>query len=197
MTQILQRTLNTGVAPARILGRHLHDQAPNFRKDAGASRPALGVRPFSNDQLPVPPKNGVGCDNRRDLRQNPTTKTRAEAARRRRSSSVNRRRWLRRCAFRIRFSSRRYAMTSCCSRWRQPMRDATNSYSGITRRVYVNCRPSFRTVRHHRSKAIRRWRKPPWIRTYRVSGRDRSRWLQRVLTNDVAYDMRSDPSRSR
>jgi hypothetical protein len=78
MTEILQRALDAGIAPARIVSRHPHDQAPTLREHAGASRPALRVRPFPGDELPGPPKNRVGRDKRGNLRQDPATKTPAE-----------------------------------------------------------------------------------------------------------------------
>jgi hypothetical protein len=43
--------------------------------------------------------------------------------------------------------SRRYSMISPCPRWNQPMRNATSSCIGTTRRVYVTSRASFRTQR--------------------------------------------------
>ena len=46
MTQILQRALDAGGAPDRILGRHPHGQAANLQEHAGPSRPTPRVRPF-------------------------------------------------------------------------------------------------------------------------------------------------------
>ena len=132
MTQILQRALDARVAPARILGRHPHDQAANLREHVGPSGAALRVRPFPRDELPVPAENRVGRDNRRNLRQKPTTERRAEGGQAPPFVVGEPQRWLCSCAFRTRFSSRRYSMTSCCSRWSQPMRDATSSCSGTT-----------------------------------------------------------------
>ena len=78
MIQILQRALDARVAPARVLGRHPHDKATDLRECIGPSRTTFRVRPFPGDELPVPPKNGVECDDRGHVRQNPTTQARAE-----------------------------------------------------------------------------------------------------------------------
>jgi hypothetical protein len=67
-----------GVAPARVLGRHPHDQAADLRDHSGPSRPTFRVGPFPDDELPVPSTNRVRRDDRRDLSPNPTTETRAE-----------------------------------------------------------------------------------------------------------------------
>jgi len=136
MTEVLQRALDAGIAPGRILGRHSHDQASNRREHCGPSRPALRVRPFPGDELPMPAKNRIRRDNRGNLRQDPATKTRAEA-RQAPPFVISCTRWLRSCAFRTRFSSRRYSTTLCCSPSSQPRRDATNRCSGTTDRVYV------------------------------------------------------------
>jgi hypothetical protein len=77
--QILQRTLEASVAPARILGRHPHDQTANLREHVGPSRPAFRVRPLPGDELPVPAENGVGRDDRRHLRQTPPAERRAQS----------------------------------------------------------------------------------------------------------------------
>ena len=78
MPQILQRALNAGVAPARILGRHPHGQAANLGKYAGPSTSTRLVRPFPGDEHPVPAKNRIGRDNRRHLDQDLATETGAE-----------------------------------------------------------------------------------------------------------------------
>ena len=80
MPEILQRTLDARVAPTRILGRHPHDQPADLREHTGPSRTPLRVRPFPGDELPVPAQNRVGRDDRRDLRQHPTTEPLAEAS---------------------------------------------------------------------------------------------------------------------
>ena len=72
MIQILQRALNAGVAPPRVLRSHPHDEATDLRECIGPSRTTFRVRPFLGDELPVPPKNG------RHVRQDPTTQTRAQ-----------------------------------------------------------------------------------------------------------------------
>jgi hypothetical protein len=78
MTQILQGALDAGVAPARVLGCHPHDEAANLQDHAGASRSTLGVRPLPGDELAVPTENRVGRDNRRHLHEQATTEPRAQ-----------------------------------------------------------------------------------------------------------------------
>jgi hypothetical protein len=63
-----------------MLGRHLHDQAPNLREHAGPSRLAPRVHPLLGDQLPMPAQNRVGRDNGCHLRQKAATETRAEGS---------------------------------------------------------------------------------------------------------------------
>jgi hypothetical protein len=77
MTEVLQRALDARVAPGRVLGRHPHDEAANLRKRVGPPGAAPAMRPFPRDKLPVPAKNRVRGDNRRDVRQQPTTEERA------------------------------------------------------------------------------------------------------------------------
>jgi len=78
MPQILQRALDASAAPARILRRHAYDQAPDLREHAGASRAVASRTSTSWRSLPMPAQKRVGRDNRRNLRQNPSTKTSAE-----------------------------------------------------------------------------------------------------------------------
>ena len=60
------------------------------------------------------------------------------SARRRRSPSANRKRCPASRAFWTRFSSRRNAMTSACSRWRQPPKAAISNWNGSTGADYAN-----------------------------------------------------------
>ena len=130
-------------SPARILGRHPHDEAANLQEHVGPSRPALRIRPFPGDELPVPAKNRVGYTIVATSAKIRRPRGAPSTAKRRRSSSVSLTRLLRTCAFRTRFSSRRYSMISCYPLWNQPMIDATSRCSGTTLRVYVNCRAMF------------------------------------------------------
>ena len=59
------------------------------------------------------------------------------SARRRRSPSSKRRRRPASLAFSSRFSSRRNAMTSACSRWSHPPNAAISNWNGSTREVYA------------------------------------------------------------
>ena len=50
-------------------------RAADLRDHAGTTRPPLRVRPLAGDQLPMPPQNRVGGDNRGELAQQPTAQT--------------------------------------------------------------------------------------------------------------------------
>jgi hypothetical protein len=78
MPQILQRPLNARVSPLRIVGRHSHDQSPDFLPHArsGAALPRAG--PFPGHQLTVPSKNGVGRHEGRALAQQAASKPLAQ-----------------------------------------------------------------------------------------------------------------------
>lgn len=78
MIEILQRAQEARVAPPRVLRRHPHHEPADLREYARPSGPPSRVRPFSGDELPMPPQNRVGCDERRDLRQHPTAEPLAE-----------------------------------------------------------------------------------------------------------------------
>ena len=63
---VLQRALDPGVAPRRILLRHPHDQAPDLEEDVPpAAWPT--VRPFPRNQPAIPPQQRVRRRNRGDL----------------------------------------------------------------------------------------------------------------------------------
>src|SRR5438034_6847435 len=61
------------VAPRGILLGHAHDEPSDLREHARTPAPPLRVRPFARDELPMPPENRVGRDNRGDLAQPATT----------------------------------------------------------------------------------------------------------------------------
>ncbi len=69
MADVLQRADDPRVAPRRILFGHPHDQSPDLREHARTTAPPLRVRPFPRDELPMPPKNRVGRDDRGDVTQ--------------------------------------------------------------------------------------------------------------------------------
>jgi hypothetical protein len=75
VSQVLQRTLETCVAPARVFSGHSHDELANLPHNPGPSRPPAGVRPFSNDKLPVPPQDRVWRHQAGDLPQEATPET--------------------------------------------------------------------------------------------------------------------------
>lgn len=60
MSEVAERSPNSGVAPARVLTGHRQDQSLDV--DGGlrsARKPALGPIIFSRDQLPVPPEQSI------------------------------------------------------------------------------------------------------------------------------------------
>src|ERR1035437_3677153 len=67
MAHVLQRAGDPGVAPRGVLLGHPYHQAPDLGQHAGTTASPLRVRPFARDQLPMPPQNRVGRDDRRDL----------------------------------------------------------------------------------------------------------------------------------
>ena len=67
MADVLQRAEDPRVAPRGILLGHPHDQTPDLREHARTTASPLRVRPFPRDQLPMPPQNRVGRDDRGDL----------------------------------------------------------------------------------------------------------------------------------
>jgi hypothetical protein len=98
----------------------------------------------------VPPKNGVGCDDRRDPRQHPTTQTRAEG---RQTSPVivsQPQALMAQLRFQDAVLFAQVLMISCWSCWSQPRQDATKSCSGITARSLRQLLGAiFRTLRAH------------------------------------------------
>jgi len=72
MADVLQRAADPGVTPRRILLGHPYDKPTNLDKDTRTTAPSLRVRPLPCDELPMPAKNRVGRDDRRDLTE-PTT----------------------------------------------------------------------------------------------------------------------------
>ena len=78
MAEILERTLNTRVAPGRILRCHANYQAPNLRQDTGPPRSASGVRPLARHQLAMPSEYGVRRDDRGHPRERATPEALAD-----------------------------------------------------------------------------------------------------------------------
>ena len=62
MPEILQGTLDACVAPAGILAGHPYDQPADLHEHPRPSRLTPRVRPFLDDELPVPPEDRVGRD---------------------------------------------------------------------------------------------------------------------------------------
>jgi hypothetical protein len=69
VSRVLQRTLKACIAPARVFSGHSHDEFADLLQDPRPSRTPTCVRPLPNDQPPMPSKDRVWCDDRRDLVQ--------------------------------------------------------------------------------------------------------------------------------
>ena len=55
------------IAPSRVLGRHPYDEGGNVRRRARATRPSrLRAVVFSGHKAPIPPQDGVRCDDAGD-----------------------------------------------------------------------------------------------------------------------------------
>jgi hypothetical protein len=72
MPHVLERALDPRVAPRRILPRHPQNQSPDLDEDAATMLAGSLVRPFTDDQLPVPPQQRVRRHTRGDLAQRAT-----------------------------------------------------------------------------------------------------------------------------
>jgi hypothetical protein len=59
MSEVLQGALNPRIAPRRVLRRHAHGERPDLRVHTRAPRAATCVRPLADDQIAMPPENGV------------------------------------------------------------------------------------------------------------------------------------------
>jgi len=72
VAQVGEGSLNPRVAPIAILGRHAHDQLPNFCGHGWPawSAPQMAVV-FPCDQVPVPGEQGVRAHNRPELPEHP------------------------------------------------------------------------------------------------------------------------------
>ena len=75
MANVLQRSLNTGVAPVRILRRHPNHEAPNLSEHPRPPWSSPCVGPFPRNQFAMPSKNRVRRDERRHLSQNAASKS--------------------------------------------------------------------------------------------------------------------------
>src|SRR5260221_14147835 len=94
MADVLQGTLDPRVAPRRVLLRHTYDKAANLRQHATTFAALRRIRPFVRDQLPMPPKNRVGSNDRGDSARGTPTRVDvherpADAGRRRSAGDVS------------------------------------------------------------------------------------------------------------
>jgi hypothetical protein len=68
MPHILERATDPGITPGGVLLRHPYHELADLLEHAGTLRP-LRVRPLPRDELPMPPQNRVGGDDRGDVAQ--------------------------------------------------------------------------------------------------------------------------------
>ena len=71
MPEVLERSLDPRIAPARIIGRHPNHETADFHVHTGSTRPRRRICPLPHYQFAVPPENGVRRDDRRDFREDP------------------------------------------------------------------------------------------------------------------------------
>ena len=69
MAHILERALNSCVAPSGIFFRHPHHQAAYLGEDTVSVVALVRVRSLPHDELPMPPQDRVRCDDAPDLTQ--------------------------------------------------------------------------------------------------------------------------------
>ena len=69
VAQVLSRALQARVAPRRVLGRHRNDEHSEACLRVRRTASAGAIRPRARHQLAVPPQNGVGRHDSRELRE--------------------------------------------------------------------------------------------------------------------------------
>ena len=94
------------------------------------AQPSVG--PFPRNQLAMPSKNRICGDKRRHVSQYSASQMLPSIARRRRCPSFNCSRRPDNCDFSVRFSSRRNAITSRCSRSSHPSNAVRSICNGLT-----------------------------------------------------------------
>jgi hypothetical protein len=68
MPAVIERTSNSGVAPARVLTSHPEDQIADFSRGSRTAGPsAIAAVVLSRDQLPMPSKESIGSHQGLDL----------------------------------------------------------------------------------------------------------------------------------
>ena len=72
--EVLQRTLDSAVAPRRIFTRHSDRELANLLPYARPSHAPSPRGPFARNQMPVPPQDRVGRHKRRHFAQDPSPK---------------------------------------------------------------------------------------------------------------------------
>src|SRR5262252_7859045 len=69
MSEVLERTLNAGVAPRRIVLGHAHDESANRGQNTTTAGSLFRIRPLARHQLPVPAQQRVWRNDRRQVTQ--------------------------------------------------------------------------------------------------------------------------------
>lgn len=101
----------------RFCGERVEGKAcPLLCLQTNATATARPIRPFAGHELAVPAQNGIRRHDRRDLREQTATKAVSQFRQPSALAVVETQALRREAAFRIRFSSRRNAITSACSR---------------------------------------------------------------------------------
>ena len=74
MVKVPKCSLDTGVAPSRVVFGHLKNQTPDLLHDAGATDTIARIGPFLGDEPAMPAQDGIGRDNGGDCFQGSSTK---------------------------------------------------------------------------------------------------------------------------
>jgi len=137
MPHVLQRTLEPCVPPPQIFSCHPHDEPPNGLTHAWSRGRWRGYVHFRATNFRCHRRIVSGVTSVANSRSRLRLSRSPHTARRRRrsSSSCSRRRPS--CALSTRFSSRRKAITSRCSRSSHPTNAASSICNGITPQLYV------------------------------------------------------------
>jgi hypothetical protein len=72
MTEIVESPLNTAVSPQRVLTSHAYGQVGYLPHGPRTTRRTTLVGPLLGNQLPVPAKDCVGCNDAGDLAEDPS-----------------------------------------------------------------------------------------------------------------------------
>ena len=74
MVKVPKCSLDTGVAPSRVVLGHLKNQAPDLLHDTGATDAIARIGPFLGDEPAMPAQDRIGRDDGGDRFQGPPAK---------------------------------------------------------------------------------------------------------------------------